>query len=242
METEHVIDETPIIRMSPQVDELFAALSKAQGEMGHAHKSADNSFYKKKYADLAECIDAARPCLSTHGLCVVQGPRLASGYVDLEMLLGHSSGQWIACQVSALPKDSGPQSIGSVITYLRRYTYSAMTGLAADDDDGNAGQGLADRQPAKKPAAPSKPKGEPRNVPIDDGSEDPRKAGSAYSAAMARLMNFHGTDEQFDNMKSGFFDWLVKAEADGEVTKAQADALTTALNKIEDGRKEAAAA
>jgi hypothetical protein len=39
------------------------------------------------------------------------------------------------------PKDDGPQALGSVITYLRRYALAAFAGVAPEDDDGERAEG-----------------------------------------------------------------------------------------------------
>ena len=49
--------------------------------------------------------------------------------------------------VSGKPKDDGPQALGSVITYLRRYALAAFAGVAPEDDDAEAAMGR------EKPAA-----------------------------------------------------------------------------------------
>jgi hypothetical protein len=52
----------------------------------------------------------------------------------------HTSGQWIASE-HPLPLSGRPQEIGSALTYARRYSLSALIGIAADeDDDANAAQ------------------------------------------------------------------------------------------------------
>lgn len=132
---------------SDSINELATALSKAQGEMGHAGKTADNPFFKSKYADLSAVIDAARPALAKHGLSVVQIPDVdAEGNVTLITQLCHASGQWIRSWYPVKPVKADPQGLGSAITYSRRYAYSAITGVAAadEDDDDNAASGKND--------------------------------------------------------------------------------------------------
>ncbi len=50
----------------------------------------------------------------------------------------HVSGQWLIGEITGRPVKTDPQSLGSLITYLKRYLIQAMAGLASDDDDGNA--------------------------------------------------------------------------------------------------------
>jgi hypothetical protein len=137
---------------SPQLNELFAALAKAQGEMDSAKKSSDNPFFKSKYADLAEVWEAIRGPLSKNGLCLTQYPLGPEGVISI---LGHSSGQFIR-SVIHLPADKkgqmDAQTIGSMITYARRYSASAIAGIAQDDDDGNAASGKP--SPARQLPAP----------------------------------------------------------------------------------------
>lgn len=129
---------------SEQINELSAALAKAQGEMKHAEKAIDNTFFKSKYADLPAVIDAAKPHLSKNGLSVTQITDLnADGTIILITQLNHSSGQWIRGVYPVKPVKNDPQGIGSALTYARRYSYSSIVGVASmdEDDDGNAASG-----------------------------------------------------------------------------------------------------
>lgn len=126
---------------SEQINELAAALSKAQGEMGGAVKESANPFFKSKYADLASVRDAVREPFAKNGLSVVQSPSAEGARVCVETLLLHASGQWIRGTVSTTAKDETPQSVGSAITYLRRYALQSFAGVAPEDDDAEAAQG-----------------------------------------------------------------------------------------------------
>lgn len=138
---------------SDQIGEIAGALAKAQAEMGGAIKDASNPFFKSKYADLASVMDACRGPLTKHGIAVLQSPSAEGAVVSVETTLVHASGQWVRGVASATAKDDSPQSIGSAITYLRRYALQSFAGVAPEDDDGEAAQG-------RKPnGAPSKPVG-----------------------------------------------------------------------------------
>lgn len=126
------------------INELAGALAKAQAEMTHAGKSADNPFFKSKYADLSAVISAARPALSKNGLSVVQFTDMdEAGKVFLITQLSHSSGQWMRSWYPVTPVKNDPQGLGSATTYARRYAYGSIVGVAAadEDDDGNAASG-----------------------------------------------------------------------------------------------------
>lgn len=153
---------TPVVTTT---GELAAALAKAQGAMEAAAKDSTNPFFHSKYADLASVWGACRKPLADNGLAVTQHPvtsfrgepeivivKTRAGEdratvrgmmtVSLTTRLLHTSGESVESTVSALLPSSDPQTVGSAITYLRRYGLAAMVGVAPDDDDdGNAGSG-----------------------------------------------------------------------------------------------------
>lgn len=132
----------PMNLQSESINELAGALAKAQGEFTTAKKSADNPFFKSRYADLAEVVAACRAPLAKHGLCVIQQVTRDAAGVVLRSTLAHSSGQWIASEYSVVPVKADPQGWGSAITYARRYSLAALVGVVTDDDDdGNAASG-----------------------------------------------------------------------------------------------------
>ncbi len=145
---------------SSEINEIAAALAKAQGAMNGAMKDAANPFFKSKYADLASVWDACRGPLSTNGIAVIQSPAVAEMRVSMDTLMVHTSGQWIKNTLSCTIKDDTPQTIGSATTYLRRYALQSLVGVAAEDDDGEAAEGRSNGH-AKDPyaAAPARPAG-----------------------------------------------------------------------------------
>ncbi len=124
---------------SEQINEVIAALAKAQGMMTPAYKDSVNPHYKSSYADLESVMRALREPLSSNGLALAQFPSTEGSLVSVETILGHAaSGQFLGGELRARAKSDDPQAIGSAITYLRRYGAMAITGLAPSDDDGNA--------------------------------------------------------------------------------------------------------
>lgn len=143
------------IRHTDEIDQLFAALAEAQGEIDNAKKDEQNPHFKSSYADLASVRSAIRAPFAAHGLSVLQFPSteirpLDNGgvWMGLRLItrLCHASGQWIEDELLVPVARQDAQSIGSAITYARRYSLMAITGVAPDDDDdGNAAAG--NRQP-----------------------------------------------------------------------------------------------
>ncbi len=120
---------------SELINELATALSKAQGEMQAAIKDKVNPFFKSAYADLGSVWDAARPVLSKYGLSVIQTTDLSGDKIVLVTTLAHASGQWIKSYLPLNPSKQDSQGVGAAITYLRRYSLSAIVGVVCDDDD-----------------------------------------------------------------------------------------------------------
>ena len=52
------------------IDQLAAALVAAQGEFAAVPKTADNPFFKSKYAPLSTVVEVTQPILAKHGLAV----------------------------------------------------------------------------------------------------------------------------------------------------------------------------
>lgn len=129
---------------STEQDKLYSALAKAQMQLTPAIAKTTNPFFKSKYADLAAIAKAARKPLGDNGLAVIQRViRQGSAGMTLLTRLCHASGQWIESSMTVNPPKQDIQSLGSYLTYLRRYTYSAIVGVVAseEDDDGEAAIG-----------------------------------------------------------------------------------------------------
>ena len=135
---------------SDETAELFAALSKAQGEIHDATKGAENPYFKSKYADLSAVRSVIQGPISRHGLGIIQRPTTVDGGVVVETMLTHQSGQYISNKLFMPAGKQDPHGLGSAITYARRYSIMSMLCLAAEDDDGNAAVDSVKRQPAKQ--------------------------------------------------------------------------------------------
>jgi hypothetical protein len=143
---------------SDQINELAAALAKAQASIQPAVKDKTNPAFRSRYADLSSVWEACREALTSNGLSVVQMPIDAGeGRVALETTLLHTSGQYLSSSVSTRLVKDDPQGVGSALTYLRRYALSAMVGVVADeDDDGNAASRTQpQRQQVDRPRLPA---------------------------------------------------------------------------------------
>lgn len=146
---------------SEQINELAKALAAAQGELEPAEKNSTAAVgkegkLKRKYADLTAMIDAVRKVLPKHGLSIAQIVLPSEGVAHVRTMLMHESGQWLASECRMPYDNTGSknaiQSMGSAITYARRYSLSALVGVVADDDDDGEGAWEAGRRPGTAPA------------------------------------------------------------------------------------------
>lgn len=121
---------------SEDLAEFAKALCDLQGELDNVEKGKDNLFFKSKYADLSACLEASRQPMKAAGFSHCQLPSFDGQMVHVTTMLLHTSGQWMKSRLSLKPVKQDPQSVGSAITYARRYSFCAMIGLTQKDDDG----------------------------------------------------------------------------------------------------------
>jgi hypothetical protein len=140
------------VNKSESIKNISVALIKFQAEVQNPKNTADNPFYKSKYAPLNEILNDVRPLLSKHGLGVIQSPSGDGEKITINTMLVHESGEWIEFDPLTLKAEKiTPQGAGVAITYGRRYSFSSVTGIASEpDDDGNSLEGEQAQQQPKK--------------------------------------------------------------------------------------------
>lgn len=177
---------------SESVAKLAEALSKAQAEFTHAPLNSTNPFLKNKYADLGSVIQSVRPAMTKNGLAITQTVAAENGIVTVETMLMHASGEWIT-QSIGIPVDQSKgmslaQSIGAVVTYLRRYSIAAIMGIYADEDtDGNDEKTTVKQskpapapQPAPAPTMIEAGQSLATGMPLDEAKAVKNTEGVAY--------------------------------------------------------------
>jgi len=113
---------------------IYQKIHDAKNEIGKVAKNAKNPHFKNTYADLNALIEAVEPILLEKGLVLLQpikDGRVFTIIADVE------SGECLESFID-LPTSGTPQSMGSAITYYRRYTLQSLLSLQAVDDDGQA--------------------------------------------------------------------------------------------------------
>lgn len=124
---------------SESITELAKALTSFQSELKQPAKDKSNPFFKSKYVPLENVVEAITNIAPKFGLSFIQYPVNQDNRVGVVTVLMHSSGEFIETEpVFAQPAKNDAQAVGSVITYLKRYSLSAVFGITSDeDDDGN---------------------------------------------------------------------------------------------------------
>jgi hypothetical protein len=177
---------------SESIDKLAPALLAAQMALQPAIKESKNPAFKSKYADLNNCLDAIHAAFHPNGLVLIQLPMPGGTGEDedgnprsglqLKSIIMHSSGQWISSDLPMFPDMQNSQKVGGAITYGRRYSAAAMSGLTQEDDDGETANGRGpgydyDRNPVSNGNGHHNGNGNGRSAPPANGNGEKREYG-----------------------------------------------------------------
>jgi len=141
------------MKTSESISNISKALIEFQGRLVKVSKDAVNPHFKNRYASLSQIIESVQKPLNECGLALIQLP---SGDHELETILMHSSGEFIAETYKMNPQRDDPQGLGSAITYQRRYALGAFLCLNIDEDD-DANKASNPAKPVERTAATPKP-------------------------------------------------------------------------------------
>jgi hypothetical protein len=186
------------MQRSDEINSLATALAKAQGAMQPVKKNKSariettkGGVYTYTYADLADVLEAIRKPLSDNGLALIQTISIETGRVDVETVVAHTSGQWIGNTISLPIMNQDPRSLGSLITYGRRYGLAPVGVVTEADDDAEAGSRPdTQRQKAATEVKRESPPQAPVRPPAGNGHaapqpEPPASPADAEFAALA---------------------------------------------------------
>jgi hypothetical protein len=169
---------------SSSIKNIAGALFQFQIKMDKIKKTAENPFFKSKYAPLPEILEAIQIPLNESGLVIAQLP---DGEGLTTVIMHPDSGEWIEATGIMHPVKSDPQSMGSAITFQRRYSLAAILCLNIDeDDDGNEASA-----PAAKPTAPSSQYIKEGNNPwLNEGTPEFEQAKAVIQKATDKAAAF----------------------------------------------------
>lgn len=202
------------------LDKLTPALVAFQATVKAPPKTRENPHLKNKYADLQDVIDTIREPLTANGLAISHE---VSGTTLITKLL-HVSGQSLKTEMPLLMGKQDMQGLGSALTYARRYSVSALLGIASDDcDDANgAARGTATNT--------NTPSSQNATAPAGSETKTPQMATEAQRKKIDELRNACGWST--DDIKAEIA-LTYKVKSSRELTLQQAkqmiDRLETAL-------------
>lgn len=164
---------------SPRIEQLVTALAKAQLEFEDIEKDkravVDSRregarSYTYNYASLSALLKVVRPVLARNGIATMQPPCVGQRSVTVTTLLCHVSGEWVRNELPVAIGGLDPQTIGSAISYMRRYALKSLLGLAEDDEDDDGA------------AATRSVNGNGRTVPMPSRASAAAAPGASVSA------------------------------------------------------------
>lgn len=172
------------MKTSETITKIAPALVKAIGSIQGAAKDGKNPHFRSSYATLSSVVDAARLPLLENELFVIQSQ---DGITDnntivLATRIVHSSGEWFETYTEAKLKNADPQTVGSCLTYLKRYGYTSALSIShpSEDDDGNSATHTKD-EPVKSIDL------EPMLIKISESMDNDSLAAIAKEIKSAKL-------------------------------------------------------
>lgn len=130
----------PLITVTVNMEnlKLYKKLLAVQAEIKPIKKEEKNTaFGGFLYYDINSLLAEIKPILTKHGLILIQAignhegtPNLVTTVIDAE------SGEKMQSDTPLTPIGDA-QKFGGLVTYMRRYTLTALFALEAEDDDGN---------------------------------------------------------------------------------------------------------
>lgn len=164
--------------MATEHKNIHMALAAAQAEMGGVKKGSVNPAFKSKYADLADVVQAVAGPLNSQGVAFYHVPATVDGSHVMRTVLAHgASGTTIECDVPLIVTKNDMQGYKSATTYAKRIGLESLTGIAPEDDDGNAAARAAPRQAAKVDVGP-----------LDAGGRSNKEIKEAHGR-LSRMLN-----------------------------------------------------
>lgn len=218
--------EMPHARLFAAVVALQAHLPRVgKGETAKVPGKDGKQGYTYKYADLADISQAILPLLAKHGLAFIAKPTMADGEFGLDYKLIHSSGESDGGFYRLPdPRNTSPQQVGSAITYARRYCLCAVTGIAPDGDDDDAGaaqqghwQSAGDAFANASPMRPSPPK---RQMPPAGQNARPLSPEDPWAAKVDGVTSTDDAADVEAELKQLFEDGGISAGHAGQVKAA----------------------
>src|SRR5699024_409102 len=120
-----------ILNKSESISELSKSLAKFQSNVKQPLKDKDKPFFRSKYVPLEIVVEAITQEAPKHGLSFVQWAlNDDTGRVGVATMLMHESGEFIEFDPVHMKADKETaQDAGALISFLKRYSLSAVFGI-----------------------------------------------------------------------------------------------------------------
>lgn len=131
------------MKTSNETTKVMTAILNVQQTVPALEKTAKGSTGGREYGyvPLDKIWEKVSAALKTEGLVVTASPTTGDNYVGrlFQTTIFHvESGEWVQDTMDMTVVKDDPQSIGSAVTYYRRYMLVAMLGLQVRGDDTDA--------------------------------------------------------------------------------------------------------
>lgn len=227
---------------------IYAALAAAQAGMGSVVKGAVNPAFKSRYADLADVVSVVVPALSAQGIAMFHSMARDDHGLIMRTTLAHgATDTHIHCDVPLIVDRNNMQGMKSATTYAKRIGVESLTGIAPEDDDGNAAAKAAPVVDNRPPVQTQLQHGEAIKdawtAAVLDSLPDnanPRQKAEAFAKAIAA--DFAGKGEKaLHNAWARHTKMIERLEADHpDLHELVGDAFDTRANELNDSKGMAA--
>ncbi|MDW3933050.1 ERF family protein [Staphylococcus saprophyticus] len=210
---------------SESITKINKALVEFHKQVKQPMKDAKNPFFKSKYVPLENVVEAIDEVAPSLGLSFTQwASNDANGRVGVSTMLLHESGEYIEYDPVYMKADKETaQGAGALISYLKRYSLSAVFGITSDqDDDGNHASGVNNKPQQVKQ------KSSPVQRPTDKQKEELTKAielfigvavengkSEEYKTQITKLQNVNVAElssEQIARTHKSITNWIKEIE------------------------------
>lgn len=213
-----MIKSETITKIAPAMTKAWSEIENPKHNKSVTVQTKKGSKYTFDYTDLNAIFDEAKRVYRDNGIMITQNAYTEDTegrfIILVDTMLLHSSGEWMKSNPLKMPANSSIQDMGGQITYLKRYSLSAMLGIATEkDDDANGASGNEyEMNQVKRRSSPNK-----------KTTNGPSKA-----VIQAKFKTGGGTDEQFN-------EWYAKQLSVGVTNLKMDEYLTKKLTEKQEG-------
>jgi antitoxin component of MazEF toxin-antitoxin module len=191
---------------SPTVAAIFEALAAVQAKIDNVTQDREvevpikdkatggiKGKYKFRYATLAGILHHIRDAMTENGVWYTQFIRGG----EMVTRLFHKSGEWIDGGNLQLPDfKGGPQDIGSIVSYFKRYSLTMALGLAAEEDnDAEVGEREVSFRAVRRREQAEETQGSAPAV------EEPEEGWGDWARSLIEKVRAQSTNEELDALR-----------------------------------------